>query len=283
MDWLRILQFVVFAASIVSGYLIWEKESTEAKSTTEELPGRNSNRAWKKRKREKQKQRRNDKHPRFRQYLLLTSIIIGPSALYQITVIENGAKDDEQKKSSPVGVITPNDTSSGNNADNETITVLFGGNVMSTDMESLRRGEYSPLSVAGAEPFRLRLENEKILISTKFISLDGKIAATMVDNEWQINPNNNFDRNYDDHGLEVIDDHGIKFQIDFDKRERVLSFNGICRYGESVAFFNQEVLQMFNEGRWKLKEMQELNQRIPALFRFPSRLHINERVKSEEN
>jgi hypothetical protein len=61
----------------------------------------------------------------------------------------------------------------------------------------------------GGQPLiTLNLRDGKLLISAIIRDLTGKIIAELVNNEWQVNRNNMFDRNYNDKAIEVRDNVG---------------------------------------------------------------------------
>jgi hypothetical protein len=61
--------------------------------------------------------------------------------------------------------------------------------------------------------FSVRRGKDGLLISAIVHSLDGKIIAKIQDNEWLLNPNNYFLRNFDRSALEVVDEYGIPKSI----------------------------------------------------------------------
>lgn len=70
----------------------------------------------------------------------------------------------------------------------------------SPDGVFLRDGEQAILT--------MNLKDGKLLVSTTIRDPKGKIIAELVNNEWQINKQNIFDRNYTDNALEVRDQSG---------------------------------------------------------------------------
>lgn len=66
----------------------------------------------------------------------------------------------------------------------------------------------------------LKLDGEKFLVSTTIRGTKGNVIAEIKDNQWTVG-NNIFSRNWDDDGLEVIDEKGrVVLQIDL-KNEKV--------------------------------------------------------------
>jgi hypothetical protein len=57
---------------------------------------------------------------------------------------------------------------------------------------------------------------EGLNISTRITSLDNKVVAKMVNNQWVLNPNNYFRKYYDESALEIIDEYEIPIlQIEY--------------------------------------------------------------------
>ncbi|NID09356.1 hypothetical protein [Fibrivirga algicola] len=90
------------------------------------------------------------------------------------------------------------------------VTVVVGGVSMTNSKKAFTDGvDVSTLiSADGIEPVKLRVRDDKIYVSTTIIGLDKKIVAEIEDNEWSVNPNNYYKRNYDDNSVEVIDQYG---------------------------------------------------------------------------
>jgi hypothetical protein len=64
--------------------------------------------------------------------------------------------------------------------------------------------------------------------------MDGKVMAELVDNEWRVNPHNYFKLNFDEPGLEIIDDYNIPWlQIDYLTPSSV-KISGVFRGGENL-------------------------------------------------
>ena len=65
-------------------------------------------------------------------------------------------------------------------------------------------------------PFSIRSDSNGLLISAIVHSLDGKVIAKIYDNEWVLNQNNYFRKNFDSSALEVIDEYDIPvLQIEY--------------------------------------------------------------------
>ena len=88
-------------------------------------------------------------------------------------------------------------------------------------------------------PFSIRSEEEGILISAIIHSLDGRVVATIEDNNWVVNPNNYFRLNFDRSALEVMDQHDMPvLQVDY-------LDPGSVRIGGVLHFEEQETLELY--------------------------------------
>lgn len=162
------------------------------------------------------------------------------------------------------------------------IKVLMGGNDFFFDLDKLRQGAViEPLRTFGGSDYNLtlRLENNKIYISGVFRSYDGKLVAEMKDNEWEINPTNYFRRNYDDHGLEVIDSDGItKFQIEFTNSNTV-QIGGIFVDKTKVTWLSSIMAAFIvYPGKIDVDHMIKNADRVPNIFLYPSDKYLGKRV-----
>ena len=71
-------------------------------------------------------------------------------------------------------------------------------------------------------PFSISRDKNGLLISAIVHSLDGKIIAKIQDNEWVLNPNNYFRKNFDRSALEVIDEYDIPvLQVEYVDESRI--------------------------------------------------------------
>jgi len=76
-------------------------------------------------------------------------------------------------------------------------------------------------------PFSISKDSNGLLISAIVRSLDGRIVAKIHNNEWILNPNNYFRKNFDKSALEVIDEYDIPvLQIEY-LSENQLKLGGI--------------------------------------------------------
>lgn len=163
------------------------------------------------------------------------------------------------------------------------VWITFGSNRMGIDKESIKHGEvFSPVLFVEDSPLIIKLVDGALKFSGSFRSLDGKIVAEIKDNEWQVNPNNYFKRNYDDNGLEVIDADGImKFQVDFIDENNV-NVNGFFKMENTYVLATNDRMTRTPEVRFKEKaDIVRESEKLPLLFNYPEDIHFGERAMHE--
>ena len=97
--------------------------------------------------------------------------------------------------------------------ESDDLLIKFGGNYVGTSKSRMKEGYV--VKLISEIPLSVRWEENKYLVSARIKSLSGDIVAELIDNEWEVNPNNYFKRNYDKHGIEIIDKQGVvKIQVD---------------------------------------------------------------------
>jgi hypothetical protein len=77
--------------------------------------------------------------------------------------------------------------------------------------------EGGPMFVIGNDPITVWIENGELKVNLTLRDQSGSIVTKIVANEWQVNPNLIFDKNFDDKSFEVIDVKGdVVLQMVFD-------------------------------------------------------------------
>jgi hypothetical protein len=134
------------------------------------------------------------------------------------------------------------------------------GYSMSFDGENSIMQFYSPigremLPLGPNVPFWISKNRDGLLINAEVKSMDGKIMAELVNNEWRVNPHNYFKLNFDKSGLEIIDDYNIPWlQIDY-LTPSSLKIGGVFRGGENVdsqTFPNFDTAAAFRGSIWSV-------------------------------
>jgi len=135
-----------------------------------------------------------------------------------------------------------------------------------------------PIFLIGNDPLKVWIEEDQLKISTMIRGKNGNIIAKLDANEWQVtdDPNLKWDRNFDERGVEIINEKGeVVLQVQFD--------------GESVQFAGI----FYREDGWKVAlgpsdmdrggviEIKPPNEKITVsfepLFKYPSERHHGER------
>jgi len=125
----------------------------------------------------------------------------------------------------------------------------------------------------GTQPLvSLRIENQKLYVSSTIRNKNGEIIAELKDNEWQLNENSYFDRNYNDQVLEVRDNSG-NIVLQLANFGNVIHFAGIfnCKNGKTYALIptgqSGAIMEMRPKGI-------ELEHKIDPICEYPSDLHF---------
>lgn len=209
-------------------------------------------------------------------------IVLG--AIFAVFVVVSGflvnfydkkIKENEKKKSSLEGSVTPpkvNDLTG-------YFKVLLGGASISYSMEYIKHNkELNPLKKAHGVDFPLRITFEETpLISGTFKSFDSKVVAILEKNEWKINPNNYFDRNYDNSSLEIIDEYNIPIlQVEYINEQTIL-IKGVFYQDEDLIIVNDSS-SIINNGKITFDMILKQGKTINRMFRYPSSTHFGEKI-----
>ena len=118
-------------------------------------------------------------------------------------------------------------------------------------------------------------EKGQLKISTMIRSHDG-LVAELVNNDWKINPQESFDRNYNKNALEVRDKDGdvvlqvklLNDRIQFQGKFYDEKGNGVAFVGRKE--WNGSMIEMTGPNHPKLDST------IEPIFKYPSGLHMGE-------
>jgi hypothetical protein len=166
------------------------------------------------------------------------------------------------------------------------VSLLFGTNKSSIPKGNITGGKsYGPLSAYGSDlPLTFTIDKKgALLVNAKYRDFDGNIVAEINNNEWVINHNNYFKRNYDSTGFEVIDKDGItKFQIEF-INNKIIKIGGVFRDSCNWWFVSDSRTSVFDVRFMKKEEIIKESTKVPDLFRYPSEKYLGIRNKAQEN
>ena len=192
---------------------------------------------------------------------------------------EQKLKELEQKESALSGTIKGKIIEG-----KSSVTVHFGQSHISVSIQALKAGmNLQPFSFIGDRNITMTLKDDSILVSADFRSFDGKIVAQIISNEWHINPNNYFDRNYDENGLEIIDQDGItKFQIDYTDLYNIRIGGSFISNGSVCAFLPSGQSIFLGIKDKSKEELIGLGNKIETLFLYPSKNNFGKRREVDQ-
>ena len=205
---------------------------------------------------------------------------IGTFAMHVV----NGKIDAlKSRRAAKSGVLVPRQaearqstTDSGAVSDN--IPLLYFGK--SNACIDLTANPDSPiLDVFGMKLF-VRSNNGKIDVSFDIVDKDSKMVASLRNNEWQVNPNSAFDRNYTEDALEIIGANGeVAFQIELVPEGARVQMKVYGADGECMGIWAAKDEDGELGGIMHAAYTPEDIARIPAIcpmFKYPSELHFGE-------
>jgi hypothetical protein len=130
--------------------------------------------------------------------------------------------------------------------------------------------EEEPMFKIGNDSIRVWIVNRELKISTVIRDESGKIIARIEANEWQVNPNLIFDRNFDETAVEVINEKGeVVLQAKYDG-ESVLFAGIFYREDGSRVALGYNVIEIRPPG-------EPLQTSFSPIFKYPSSSHPGER------
>ncbi len=164
------------------------------------------------------------------------------------------------------------------------IEVSPGFSFISTDFKEFKRQDDGSSIFDGLD---IWIDSNELKVSALIRDKSGGIITKLEANEWQVNPNKIFDRNFDDKGVEVINNEGdVILQVDVKGYEKlpdgseavVVKFKGVFTHAdgwrfilggyENTTIFMQTIAPSLSEQRVLFDK----------IFKYPSELHPGERL-----
>jgi hypothetical protein len=200
-------------------------------------------------------------------------------------------KTKEEKYSKNTGILRPKKTK-----ESDIIWNLISGTISFpdglVDLHTVLPMIDIKTAKLGTEPpfkgvfFTASIRNGRVLINTIIKNDNGQTIAEMANNEWIINKQLTFDRNFDENALEVKDQKGhIVFQIEIQKN--ILFLQGrFIREDKSEAIstsYEHEgttigYLAVAQKGTYAQMQGNKKFSTKP-MFKYPSDIHKGERIK----
>jgi hypothetical protein len=139
----------------------------------------------------------------------------------------------------------------------------------------------------GRIPLFLSERDGYLFITTDVRDESGDLVAVLTNNEWQVNPENTFDRNYSSNALEVIDEQGeVVLQVITTKSDVLLSAVLRDSDGKTLVVGSPDdsaestrlygtggVIEIYGKGK---KSSLKFPFHIPKYFKYPSQNHLGE-------
>jgi len=124
------------------------------------------------------------------------------------------------------------------------------------------------------------LDKEHIKVSAKILSSDGKLAVQITDNEWEINPNTVYRKNFDKRGLEVIDNHGLPvLQVDLLDKHTLTVAGFFESEGNAICVTDTGFLRVpLSEVNEHSAQMASMLKSQDLMFRYPADKHFGQRT-----
>jgi hypothetical protein len=129
-----------------------------------------------------------------------------------------------------------------NTTNSRSFKVRIGGFVVNCTKYDLESGINIASLIANCNgdsmPVSVKLLNGRILLSSKFYNLNDEIVGEIIDNNWVVNSNSLFMRNYDDNAIEVIDNYNVVV-MQVRMEENSIIINGIVHCGNLIFICNE--------------------------------------------
>lgn len=163
------------------------------------------------------------------------------------------------------------------------IILKIGGATCAYDKKLFHEGLETTrcVTVNDTEPVKIKFVDGRLFVSTKIFDLDGKIVCEIIDNEWSLNSNNYYKRNYDSHAVEVIDQFdNVVLSAEMINQQTIL-VNGIINikgggimfaYGDHLAMLassteSKKIIEAMEKRPWE-EIYNEHAKKVPRLFSY---------------
>lgn len=185
-----------------------------------------------------------------------------------IIISSESEKTENDSKTATVGILRPE----------RTTLISSDGSVFSKI--KLKWGPNSGLWQVGkvnlGNALSIEQENGKIKLSAKIRNDKGIQIAELTDNEWSLNPNQIYDRNFNDKSLEIIDLNGnVILQVLYENDIIQLQCVLYDENGGGIAFWCD------NTGAKSVMGNIASSLPIPIerMFLYPSKLHLGKEIQ----
>ncbi len=189
----------------------------------------------------------------------------------------NQIDNEKEAKAAQTGKLTASRTKTEVLFSNETskYPILEIGNSGSMLVQAGEPG--TPILIIGGNELLITKVNQQVKVSVKLFDQKGNLLAELIDNEWGINKNHIYDRNYSVDALEVRDSRGkviLQVKVLADRIQLQGIFWAANGFGFAIWVENGMALMRH------LKPNGHYNHVIQPMFKYPSDMHLGEQVKN---
>lgn len=185
-------------------------------------------------------------------------------------------EEEREKKKAYFGILKPKNTIEAS----DNFNLKLGGVIFTINKQKLPFN--SKIQILKETPFPfdyplfITFQPEGISIDAEFFNLKGELQAKISQNEWMVNPNNTWKRNYNKNSLEILNDRLKSVLRVSYLNQNTLDIGGVLFLGK--AYF---VIYGENSGaslRWYPNEqiIEHAYTRMENMFIYPSDLHLGE-------
>jgi len=163
---------------------------------------------------------------------------------------------------------------------NDEITVILGNDTSTNSMKRLSNGTSRLFSFGSQDPITFNFAHNKINISSTIFDQEGNLIAEIDANSWRPNKNMICRFNYDNRGLEVIDNkRRIVFNIDIKNDSLVIQ--GVFNDSEhkQVWIYGNNGMNGLDISRQR--EIDNLRTSIRPLFVYTGKNWLHKRLKGQ--
>jgi hypothetical protein len=123
----------------------------------------------------------------------------------------------------------------------------------------------------------IETEGENTKVSCKIRDREGRIVAEIIKNEWKVNPEKSWDRNYSNNALELKDPSGdIILQIKLVEDRIQFQAKLYDASGRRIGFGKSQSPEGGGVLEFTGQKHPELELKIQPIFKYPSELHLGE-------
>ena len=181
-------------------------------------------------------------------------------------------KRQEEKYKSDTGILD------GSLNNNKIIypAISFGGAVITQKIEDGGKARLFNIDLL------VYVKNNQLFLNTTILDTDKKVIAVIVDNQWQVNTNKIFDKNFDDRAIEVKDERNrVALQAEFDGEKVNLYGMFTTDSGTHIVLYPENYNNpKMGAGILLITHKPDTvsSNLIPTLFKYPSMRHKGERL-----